>query len=95
MEVTVRFTGILRRLAQNDAVQLDLKVGASLRQALVCLQETLPTGFSAEVLAPVLGGTEIPAILLLNRSSVHKAEQLEVELSEGDIIAFATPMEGG
>ena len=95
MEVTVRFTGLLRRLAERDYVKLDLGEGASLRQALSRLEEKLPDDFSREVLVPILRGVEIPTVLVWNRTSVHRAEELDQKLEDGDIIAFATPMEGG
>jgi molybdopterin converting factor small subunit len=95
MVITVRFTGMLRRLAEHDTIQMDLQEGSTLRSGLIGMQERLPQGFSEDVLKPILNSAQKVSILLLNRSSIHTAEQLETELHDGDIIAFATPMEGG
>ena len=95
MVITVRFTGMLRRLAEHDTMELDLQEGSSLRSALIRMRERLPQGFSEDVLKPVLNGAKMPSILLLNRSSIHTTRELEAELQDGDIVAFATPMEGG
>lgn len=92
--VTVRFTGELRVLAGQGSLQLSLEEGATLKDAVVAVGESVSPSFAAKVVTPLLeGGSAVP-LLLLNRVLCSGAE-LDQLLGEADIIAFVLPMEGG
>jgi len=95
MEIAVRFTGALRSLAGQSRVDLSLDTGATVRDALLALGETLPEAFTEQVLRPLTGGDPPLALLLVNRTHLAGPEGLNSTLGDGDVISFVTPMEGG
>ena len=95
MEITFRFTGALRSLIGHRTLTISLIKGTTLRAALLALADLVPADFAQEVIEPIVQGGPFPAVLLLNRSHVVRAEQLEQPVGDDDIIAFVEPMEGG
>lgn len=93
-EVTVRFTGELRSLAGHGSLQLSLGEGATLRDVLRAMGEWVSPSFTKQVNEPLLAGEGAAPLLLLNRT-LRSGPDLDQPLGEGDIIAFALPMEGG
>jgi molybdopterin converting factor small subunit len=95
MDVTVRFTGLLRSQAGCGSLELSLEEGATLGDALIALRSEVPTAFAEQVLLPVSRGEPSAAFLLLNRALVPTAGALERSLVGGDVVAFVTPADGG
>jgi len=95
MEITFRFTGSLRNLAGRSSLTIGLAREMTLRGALLVLRELVPADFGSGVIDRFVQGDPLPALLLHNRSHVLQAAQLEQPLGDGDVIAFAEPMEGG
>jgi molybdopterin converting factor small subunit len=95
MQVTVRFAGLLRALAGTQSVSLALDDGATLRDLLRILRETLPPPFVEQVVAPLETGEGPLTLLLLNRKHLHEKDKLDRPLEDGDVLAFVTPMAGG
>jgi molybdopterin converting factor small subunit len=95
MEVTVRFTGMLRGLAGSSSLELTLDEGATLRSALQAVGEQVTGTFEEQVIRPLLQGGLPVAVLLLNRAILPASTELERPLRSGDILAFVMPMEGG
>jgi len=93
-EVTVRFTGELRALADQGSLQLSLEEGATLRDAVAAVGELLPPSFTDQVIAPLLAGEPGVPLLLLNRM-LCSGTTMDQPIGEGDILAFVLPMEGG
>jgi molybdopterin converting factor small subunit len=95
MEITIRFTGLLRNLAGRASTQVVLDQGSTLRAALVTLREEVPARFAEQVIEPLLAGGPPLALLLHNRAHLSGTDCLERSLAEGDVIAFVMPMAGG
>jgi molybdopterin converting factor small subunit len=95
MEILVRFTGTLGSLAGQTSLDISLGTGATVRDALLALAEVVPPAFTEQVLRPFRGPDPPLTLLLLNRAHLSGPEGLDCVLTEGDILAFVTPMEGG
>ena len=95
MEIAVRFTGVLRSLAGQSSLDVSLGTGATVRDALLALGDTLPPAFTEQVLGPLTEGDPPLALILVNRTHLPGPEGLASALADGDVIAFVTPMEGG
>jgi molybdopterin converting factor small subunit len=95
MEVTVRFTGLLHSLAARGSLELSLKEGATLGDALTALRDQVPPAFTERVLSPMTRGESPAALLLLNRTLVAPSGVQDRPLVDGDILAFVTPADGG
>jgi molybdopterin converting factor small subunit len=95
VQVTVRFSGLLRSLAGTRSLTLSLDDGATLQDLLRCLHDTLPAPFIEQVLTSLeIDGGPL-ALLLLNRKHLQGQERLDHTLQDGDVVAFVTPMAGG
>jgi molybdopterin converting factor small subunit len=92
--VTVRFTGELHSLAGLANLQLSLKEGATLKDAVVAAGELVSPAFADQVATPLLEGKPKVPLLLLNRT-LRSGTELDQPLGEGDIVAFVLPIEGG
>jgi molybdopterin converting factor small subunit len=90
----MRFTGELRALAGQGTLQLSIKTGATLRDALFAAGERVSPPFAHQVIEPLLAGEPAVPFLLLNRT-LRSGPELDRPLGEGDTIAFVLPMEGG
>jgi molybdopterin converting factor small subunit len=95
MDLTIRFTGLLRSQAGCDSLELSLDEGATLGDALFALRHEVSAGFVRQVLLPLCQGEPSSALLLLNRKLVATAEALDRPLVGGDVVAFVTPADGG
>lgn len=95
IQVTVRFTGLLRSMAGAHSLNLSLEQGATLRHLLHTLRDTLPPLFVAQVVAPLETDEAPLALLLLNRKHVQVQDRLDLPLHDGDVVAFVMPMAGG
>jgi molybdopterin converting factor small subunit len=95
VKVTVRFTGSLRSLAGCPGVTLSLAEGATLGNALDALCKRVSPSFGEKVVEPLRQGAPSAALLLHNRTLRSGAAALDGALSDGDVLAFVTPMEGG
>ena len=94
LHVTLRFTGELRRLAGHGSLDLSLKEGATLEDAVVAAGKLVSPSFANQVVEPLLEGKPAAPLLLLNRT-LHSGADLGQPVGEGDVIAFVLPMEGG
>jgi molybdopterin converting factor small subunit len=92
--VTVRFTGELRALADQDTLQLSLAEGATLRDAVQAVGAMVSKSFTTQVIEPLTESRPSAPLLLLNRA-IRSGAGLDQPVGEGDIIAFVLPMEGG
>jgi molybdopterin converting factor small subunit len=95
IDVTVRFTGLLRCQAGCGNLVLSLDEGATLGDALLALRHEVPEAFARQVLLPMSRGEPSAALLLLNRTLVATARALDRSLASGDVVAFVTPADGG
>ena len=95
MNVTVRFSGPLRALAGHRSLSLSLDQGATLRDLLSALHDTVSLPFVEQILTPLETSDSPYALVLLNRVHLRAPSELERTLSEGDVIAFVPPMAGG
>lgn len=95
MEITVRFTGMMRSLAGLASVHMSLEAGATLRTALLAIIDLVARPFAEQVVQPLVARETVPALLLLNRVYMSDATDLDRRLSPGDVIAFVMPMAGG
>ena len=97
MEITFRFTGALRASAGLSSLTLSLDDGATLRDALLTLRDRVPASFSQQVVKPMIEieGEPSLALLLVNRTHLSGAAELDGPVADGDIVAFVMPMEGG
>jgi molybdopterin converting factor small subunit len=97
MEIAFRFTGALRARAGLSSLTLSLDDGATLRDALLTLCDRVPVSFSEKVVNPVIDieGEAHLALLLVNRTHLSGAAELDRPVTDGDIVAFVMPMEGG
>ena len=95
MNVTVRFSGPLRALAGHRSLNLSLDQGATLRDLLSALRDTVSLPFVQQVLTPLETNDYPYVLVLLNRVHLRAPSELERTLSEGDVIAFVPPMAGG
>ena len=95
MEITIRFTGLLRSLAGLASMEVALDEGSTLRAALLALREEVRLRFAEQVIEPLLAGGPSLALLLHNRAHLPGTDCLERRLAEGDVIAFVMPMAGG
>ncbi|MFC2030062.1 MoaD/ThiS family protein [Chloroflexota bacterium] len=97
MEITFRFTGALRTSAGISSLTLSLEDGATLRDALFALCDRVPASFLEQVVKPVIEikGDPPLALLLVNRTHLSGAAELDRPVADGDIVAFVMPMEGG
>ena len=92
--VTVRFTGELCRLAGRDSLQLPLEEGVTLKDVVLRVGRTVSPAFADQVVGPLLRGEPAVPLLLHNRT-LSLGSDLDRPVGEGDIVAFALPMEGG
>ncbi len=95
MQVIVRFAGPMRTLAGRQSEVVTLAQGATVRDLIRLLSETLPAPFHLEVLAPLEEGHAPLALLLVNGASLRSQSELTRSLADGDIVAFVPPMAGG
>jgi molybdopterin converting factor small subunit len=95
VEVEVRLTGQLRSLAGHGSIVLALPLGSTLRDTLAALEGVVPPSFMEQVVEPLASGASSLPILLLNRAHVSGAGALDRTVSQGDVVAFVTPMNGG
>jgi molybdopterin converting factor small subunit len=95
MDVTVRFTGLLRSQAGCGSLQLSLEEAATLGDALFALRDEVPSAFARQVLLAMSRGEPSAALLLLNRTVVATAGAQDRSLVGGDVVAFVTPADGG
>lgn len=96
VEITVRFTGIFRILAGCEEKRFALEDGATVYELIAALRNHLPENFITQVVDPLEQSNRpyIP-LLLLNRNHLKNRDELFVKLSDGDIVVFVPPMEGG
>jgi molybdopterin converting factor small subunit len=94
LEVTVRFTGELRSLADQGSMQISLEEGATLRDAIMAAGKLASPAFAEQALGPFLEGKPGVPLLLLNRR-LCSGPELDRVVGEGDVVAFVLPMEGG
>ena len=91
--IEVKFYGLLRRHAQNTAVEIagdDLTVRTLLRRA----EERTGRGFLDELLDPeqgLLTGT----IILINGDNIRLRQGLETRVASGDHVDLFSPAGGG
>jgi molybdopterin converting factor small subunit len=95
MQVIVRFTGPMRRLADRADERVPLPAGARLCDLLQALATTLPPAFVHEVVEPLQTGKAPTSLLLVNMANLSSRSGLDRPLSDGDIVAFVPPMAGG
>jgi molybdopterin converting factor small subunit len=95
VEITVRLTGPLRSLAGQSAIDLALPRGATLRDALAALASVVPASFAEQVVQPLARGEATLPVLLLNRTCVSSPAELDRAVSQGDVVALVTAMDGG
>jgi len=93
-EIIVRFTGPLRTLAGRASLALSVDEGVMLGDALLTLRDEVLPAFTEQVLEPLEAGERSVPLLLVNRAICSGAE-LGRPVSEGDVVAFVMPMEGG
>jgi molybdopterin converting factor small subunit len=95
MQITVRFSGPLRALADQQRLTLSLDEGDTLVDLLGELHKILPTPFVDQILTP-LGTSEGPIpLVLINGVHPRGPDDLDHPLAEGDVVAFVPPMAGG
>ena len=85
----------MRGLAGRDQQALSQEAGATVRSALHGLASLLPRAFVDKVLAPLQVGTAPLTLVLLNRQHLRPPAELDHLLTDGDVITFVPPMEGG
>jgi molybdopterin converting factor small subunit len=94
LEITVRFTGQLRTLAGHSSLNLSVRKGATLGEAVLALRDLVSPSFAEQVVEPLTEGKRSVALLLLNRTLYSEAEW-DRPMFEGDVVAFVMPMDGG
>ena len=95
VQVTFRFTGVLRAEAGLSSLRLSFARDTTLRGALVDLRARVLTSFGEKVLDPFISGDPPLSLLLLNRVHLATAADLDREICDADVVAFVLPMEGG
>ena len=93
--VRVRSIGIFLVLSGESRVEIRLREGATLRDAIQKLVESLPPEFGEVLIDPVLGDPRPNALILLNGREMGVLDGVETAVTDGDEIVLVPVAHGG
>jgi molybdopterin converting factor small subunit len=95
MKVNVRYAGMMRIIAGRQDSVVELPSASTLRDLLLLLAKDLPEEFKTKVIDPLQFDSVFPMIMMVNRDNIRERAQFERPLTDGDLVIFVPPMEGG
>jgi len=95
VRVRVRFIGIFQVLSGESQVELQLREGATLRDAVQKLVTSLPPEFGVALIDPVLGDPRPNALILLNGREISVFNGVETAVMDGDELVLVPVAHGG
>ena len=82
-------------LSGESQIEIQLKEGATLRDAIQKLATSLPPEFGVALIDPVLGDPRPNALILLNRREISVLDGVETAVMAGDELVLVPVAHGG
>jgi len=94
LNINVRLLGVFRGLAGKGQLMLKLE-GATVRDVVQALAESLPIEARAMLVDPELNDSRPNALVLLNGREISVLKGLGTAISDGDEVTFIPVAHGG